>query len=118
MTQQEAQKRALKAVIYCQLACEAIDDLKGTNLYVKQARNYANKFSSSIDKLANQYDLVYDEDEGKSQTILNDIDGLIAKLASGDVEVVQAVARIHEGYLDKLKTLQLNNAEAELKPNN
>ncbi|MDO6737071.1 hypothetical protein [Wenyingzhuangia sp. 2_MG-2023] len=111
ITQEEAQKRGLKAVIYCQLACEAIAGLIGTDLYVREAKNYANKFCKSIDSLANQYDLVYDEGGEGAQTILNDIDGLIKKLSSGDIEVVQAVARIHEGYLAKLESLKKESNE-------
>lgn len=92
------QLKILKAVIASEIAIEAIDDIKHTNLYVRGTKQQGNRFVKALLPAAKEYDSIYAEDEQLTNDLTNELDELIKKIAAANVVDVAMLNQIADHY--------------------
>ena len=96
----DIQHKALKVIILSQLLLEAMDDIKQTTLYSFKLKQSGNRFTTLLEKIAKQTDLIYNENPTLITNIYNQIDGLVESLSKLDVEGMVTVGKMSEDYLN------------------
>ena len=91
--------KSLKVVLLSQLLVEAIDDIKGTDLYKGKVKQHANTLSNILTPmLKSQVTDVYKTNPELTTNLFNQLDEIVEKLAKINVVDITMINQIHTHY--------------------
>lgn len=98
MESNNLQQKGLKVVLLSQLLMEAMDDVKGTDMYKGNLKKFGNTFCNLLNAVVKQNDAVYKEHPTMATNLYNELDGLVEKLATQDIHGLVMIKQIHDVY--------------------
>lgn len=94
----DLQQKSLKVIMLSQLLVEAMDDIKGTDLYKAKVKIHGRTLNNLLGPIIRQTKSINEADPEMAMNIYNNIDRLMEKIAGLDLTGLLMVNQIHDHY--------------------
>ncbi|SED11141.1 hypothetical protein SAMN04489761_4309 [Tenacibaculum sp. MAR_2009_124] len=96
----------LKVVMLSALLSEAIDDMKGTNLYKQNIKKAGNNFQKMLEPFVRQVDGVYESNPELATNLFRETEEFIEKIAKLNLVDFVMMNRLREAYIKDPRKFQ------------